>query len=128
MIRPKLIEQPEGALWVALGTVKLFAAYNPFRALGVPEDVSVYQNEPAISTYVPCERRKKKYSHGRIAHFLRAGWAQPPEVDWYWQGGHPTRIAITDGHHRFCAAILANDPELLVEYSGPVNRIQDFAP
>lgn len=127
-IRPDQTKQPPGNLWAQLNTAKLMMRYDPFRALGLTRrDLAYYRQAKAESVYAPPNHRRPSYSRNRIAWLLRHGWEDPIEVDWVWRGSTPAYLVVVDGHHRLCAAVLANDESVLVSYSGPIEEIKNLS-
>ena len=123
-----MANKPKDDFWVELSPIKIMKAYDPFLVFDLSKDVNDYQRSPFQSKYVDPDRRRKSYHVGRIAHLMVAGWTDPIVVDWEWFGMQPTRMIVDDGHHRLCAAILLEDPSIMVLYSGPLDAVDAFRP
>ena len=125
--RPPL-NAPDDSLWVRVSLAKLLEHYDPFQHLGHtrrPAPYYLHKVKPQATPLGESERFRG-YTGRRIAWFLQEGWNMPPSVDWVWDGFRPVRLTLTDGHHRFCAAILSGDTRLTVCYSGPIRSIPDL--
>lgn len=127
--RPELSRQPPGSLWVELSTAKLAEQADPFSVLGLKNRTLSYYTRGTLleAVYRPPGSRPPGYNRRRIGWLLRHGWTDAPELDWVWSGLTYDRPVLLDGHHRFCAAILAGDTRFLVDYSGPLDAIPNLS-
>lgn len=67
------------------------------------------------------------YDHeGRIAHFVVGGVDLPIEVDISCSGVHALDWPVSDGNHRLAGAYIRGDFEILCNFSGDVDLIEQF--
>jgi len=107
---------------------------DPFEVLGVERSTNFDKVSPQLM-YVEDEMergegpgRDVEYSIGRIRHFrdlfLEGKEATPIELDNKWGPHSPVSLALIDGHHRLCGAILAKSVHVVAAYSGEVEALK----
>lgn len=105
---------------------------DPFKILNVSRTTDFDKVRPRVRyvedhySALKC-KRNEAYSMGRIRYFrdlFLSGKPVPPlEVDNRYSGSSPWGLALSDGHHRLCGAILARSEYVDVSYSGVVEGL-----
>lgn len=109
---------------------RLLDHYDPFSGLGI--------NEETVRTRLFDVRTQRHFMDredtldwhiGRIAHFVQLFWEDempdPIEIDAVCDRGHIYGPTVVDGHHRLCAAKIANAKKIKAIYGGRID-VRDF--
>lgn len=63
---------------------------------------------------------------GRIASLVEIGWSDPIDIEIPDYAEDLSSLIVLDGHHRIAAAIYREDPCILVEICGFVQRLEEL--
>jgi hypothetical protein len=98
---------------------RLYLLYDPFVRLGIKQR-DVMTTKLRVSEFRV--ERSDLYHAGRVAYMrdeiLRHHELEPIQIDNYFNYGSVSGIAVTDGHHRFAAYIMAKCKMISAEYGG----------
>lgn len=86
----------------------------------------VLQAAPVSQPYTPDARWGRQRHLGRVRWLLQHGWDAPLEVDvGVPELGCQVAWPVLDGNHRFAAALLAGDREIVVAASGSLRYLRE---
>lgn len=124
-----MVAQGKNACYAVIATIKteqLLSYCDPFDHNVWGEKVSKEAVLQALrDDRLVCDYQDKTDPAGRIAYLVRHKAADPIEIDLGYPGCFNEWI-ISDGNHRFAAALLRGDPEILCHFSGLPEYIQSF--
>ncbi|TXH08150.1 MAG: hypothetical protein E6R04_11310 [Spirochaetes bacterium] len=102
-----------------------------------PKDVFGMYKLPAVLAAVPVsrfanegskKRTQDEYNLGRVRYFYdkfkQGKKVDPIAIDFSYIGFVPINLVLHDGHHRFAAAVLAEQERIKAFCAGPVTEIE----
>lgn len=118
---------------VRLDPAKIKESWNPFENpiwdIDPITENEIHQAKPIPLTFLPIPNEDAhRYHTGRIAWFVLHGIPDPIEIDFGCPAlGCDPLWPITDGNHRFMAAIIRNDPFIMANAAGDEEEIERYS-
>lgn len=117
-----------------ISVAKLSTEYDPFESdvwdtgeLISKDEVITAIREKRLMSPEDAKDYSHKNSHiERIAWFVVYGWSDSIEVDFGIPGMYYPNWGITDGNHRFAAAIIRSSNWIIADWAGAEDTMQEF--